>query len=335
MAASTPSYVPSVFQPPQRYTLFPLQYPKLFDHYKLQLASFWTADEVDFSKDREHWDNQLTDNERMFIKHVLAFFAGTDSIVALNIMDNFSKEVTILEAQIGYTFQAMMEGIHSEVYSLMIETYISDADEKRRIFDSMRTIPSVSLKMAWAEKWALNREDAPFPCRLVAFSIVEGLFFSGAFCAIYWMKQRNLLPGLTKSNEFIARDEGMHTEFACILYGMLADEDRLSQADVHGMFEDAVAVEKEFITASIPCRLVGMNADLMSTYIEFVADVLLRNLGYEALYQSKNPFAFMDMIGMAGRSNFFEERGSQYQRADVLNRDKQIVYDVDEEEEEF
>lgn len=311
---------------PQRYTLYPLVHPDIFALYKRQLASFWTAEEIDFSKDREQWNTQLSDNDRRFLKHVLAFFAGTDSIVALNIMDNFSKEVQVLEAQIAYGFQAAMEGIHSEVYSMMIETYISDPEEKDALFHRMGDIRSVLLKMRWAEKWALNEEDTPFAYRLLAFVIVEGLFFSGAFCSIYWIKQRNLLPGLTKSNEFIARDEGMHTEFACLLYSKLVHT-RLDQPRVHDMFRDAVEVEKEFINESIPCKLIGMNAELMATYIEYVADMLLEKLGYDHMFGAKNPFPFMDLIGLLGRSNFFEERVSLYQRSDVLNENPNLNYD--------
>ena len=293
--------------------------------YKKQLASFWTPEEIDFSKDREQWHNLLSDGERHFIKHVLAFFAGTDSIVSLNIMNNFGKEVQILEAQLTYAYQTMIEGIHGEVYSMMIDTYISDETEKMDMFRNMGNYPSVLMKMDWAKKWAFDSEDAPFADRLVAFAIVEGLYFSGAFCAIYWLKQRNLLPGLTKSNEFIARDEGMHTEFACLLYSKLRHT-RLDQSKVHAIFEDAVKVEKEFINESIPCRLIGMNADLMATYIEYVADMLLDRLGYERMFNAHNPFPFMEMIGLLGRSNFFEERVSLYQRADVLNENQELNY---------
>jgi ribonucleoside-diphosphate reductase beta chain len=312
----------------QRHTLYPIQHMDIWDLYKKQLASFWTADEIDFSKDREEWDTALSDNERRFVKHVLAFFAGTNTIVALNLMDNFCKEVQVLEAQIAYTYQAMTEGIHSEVYSMMIDVYIKDPAEKAALFRNMGDVQSVLKKMAWAESWALNDHSAPFSHRLVAFAIVEGLFFSGAFCAIYWLKTRNLLPGLTKSNEFIARDEGMHTEFACVLYGKL-EHTKMTEPEVHSMFRDAVVVEKEFITESIPCRLIGMNAELMSTYIEHVADRLLMRLGYTPLYGSPNPFPFMDLIGMVGRSNFFEERVSLYQRANVMNNgaNDDLTYD--------
>jgi ribonucleotide reductase beta subunit family protein with ferritin-like domain len=302
----------------QRLTVYPLVHMDIWQHYKRQLASFWTPEEVDFSKDREHWLHRLTDDERHFIKSVLAFFAGSDTVVSLNLMQNFCQEVKVIEAQIVYTYQAMMENVHAEVYSLMIDTYIQDAAEKARMFEELGGMASVTLKVEWAKRWA--GAARPFAHRLVAFAIVEGVFFSGAFCAIYWIKQRGLLPGLTKSNEFIARDEGQHTDFACLLYSRMTAT-RMSQEEAHAMFRDAVAVEKEFILESIPCRMVGMNSELMAQYIEYVADGVLAKLGYPALYGTANPFGFMDLIGMGGRSKFFEERVSLYQRADVLNTD--------------
>lgn len=306
----------------QRLTVFPILHEDVWAMYKLQLASFWTANEVDFSRDRTDWQERLTDDERHFIKHILAFFASSDSLIMLNLMDNFTKEVRVLEAQIAYTYQAAMENIHGEVYSLMIESYITDPVEKAEVFGALGGFPSVRKKVAWAAKWGMSGSVAsPFATRLVAFSVVEGLFFSGAFCALYWIKSRNLLPGLTKSNEFIARDEGMHCDFACLLYSKIRFT-RLDERECHDMFREAVDIEREFINESIPCRLIGMNAQLMVEYIESVADNLLVKLGYQKLYQSRNPFPFMDLIGMVGRSNFFEERGSLYQRADVLANDQ-------------
>jgi ribonucleoside-diphosphate reductase subunit M2 len=310
----------------QRRSMYPIENHDLWSLYKQQQASYWTAEEIDFSKDREQWNTLLTDPERLFIKSILAFFAGADSVVSLNLMNNFCKEVDIMEAQVCYTFQAAMETIHSEVYSIMIDTYIHDNDEKESLLMGIDSLPCVAQKVDWAQKWSLDddvvqRPDT-FPRRLLAFCIVEGLFFSGAFCAIYWIKQRNLLPGLTKSNEFIARDEGMHTQFACVMYGRLKPEHRLSQADVHAMFMDAMSIETSFITESIPCGLIGMNARLMKQYIEYVADGLLVALGYDRLFGSANPFPFMDLIGLNGRSNFFEERVSQYQKAGVLDSSK-------------
>jgi ribonucleotide reductase beta subunit family protein with ferritin-like domain len=302
----------------QRFTMYPIAHHDLWLMYKRQMACFWTAEEIDFSKDRDHWNNRLNDDERFFLKNVLAFFAASDSVVSLNLMDRFCAEVHVLEAQVAYTYQAMIENVHAEVYSIMIDTYIQDPSEKDALFRNLGGVASVKRKVAWAQKWASS--TAPFARRLLAFAVVEGLFFSGAFCAIYWIKQRNLLPGLTKSNEFIARDEGQHTEFACLLYCKL-EESRMSEQDVHSVFREAVAIEKEFIIESIPCRLVGMNAASMSQYIEYVADGILSRLGYSTIYGSANPFPFMELIGMSGRSNFFEERVSHYQRADVLNID--------------
>jgi ribonucleotide reductase beta subunit family protein with ferritin-like domain len=309
----------------QRLTVYPIEHHDVWRAYKTQLASFWTPEEVDFSKDREQWITKLTDDERWFLRSILAFFAASDSVVSLNLMDNFCREVRMIEAQVAYTYQAMMENVHAEVYSIMIDTYVQDVDEKRRMFENLGDVRSVQLKVEWANNWA--KSEAPFANRLVAFAIVEGLFFSGAFCAIYWIKQRNLLPGLTKSNEFIARDEGQHTEFACLLYRKLTTT-RMAQSDVHVVFRDAVAVEKEFIIESIPCRMVGMNSVLMGQYIEYVADGILGMLGYEQLYGTANPFGFMDLIGMGGRSNFFEERVSLYQRAMNLG-DQSSVYTED------
>lgn len=327
-----PSHLPLQ---PQRLTVYPLENADLWQLYKQQLASFWTAEEIDFSRDREHWDNRLTPDERHFFRCILAFFAASDTVVSLNLMNNFCKEVPLLEAQVAYTYQAMIENIHAEVYSMQIDTLISDPADKQAIFERLGDVPSVQQKVAWARKWGLSPDSpdpAPFARRLVAFAIVEGLFFSGCFCAIYWIKQRNLLPGLTKSNEFIARDEGQHTEFACTLYGKLRPEARLPEAEVEALFREAVAIEKEFICESVPCRLIGMNSKLMSQYIEYVADGILRMLGYAPLWNSENPFAFMELCGLTSRVNFFESRPTEYQRADVLNADaadggRHVLYD--------
>ena len=323
MTSSQPE--PSLSAPEQqRLTVYPIRHPDIWRHYKQQLASFWAAEEIDFSKDRDQWNTKLTEDERRFVRGILAFFAASDSVVSLNIMRNFCKEVTILEAQIAYTYQAMMENIHAEVYSIMIDIYVTDPVERDDMFENLGSLPCVRRKVEWAQRWSLNAEGgepASFSRRLLAYAIVEGLFFSGAFCAIYWIKQRNMLPGLTKSNEFIARDEGQHTEFACMMYGKLR-RTRLTEAEAHAIFREAVGVESDFITESIPCRLVGMNSVLMTQYIQYVADGLLGKLGYAPIYGAENPFSFMDLIGMTGRSNFFEERVSMYQRADVLNEDR-------------
>ena len=307
---------------PQRLTILPIIHNDIWKHYKTQLACFWVAQEIDWSKDRDQWNTLLNDNERTFIRSILAFFATSDSVVAMNIMNSFVKDCPVLEAQTCYTYQAAIEGIHAEVYSLAIDVYITDPQERDDMFNNFGNIPSVRHKIEWAQKWSLHGENASasFARRLAAYAIVEGLFFSGAFCAIYWIKQRNLLPGLTKSNEFIARDEGQHTEFACILYNKLTHT-RLPESEAHDIFRDAVAVETEFINESVPCRMIGMNPALMTQYIEYVADGLLSKLGYATIYGSQNPFDFMDYCGMEGRSNFFEERVSLYQRADVLNKD--------------
>jgi ribonucleotide reductase beta subunit family protein with ferritin-like domain len=336
--ASEGSRASALFSTPStaRLSLYPIEHNDIWAAYKQQLACFWTAEEIDFAKDREQWEKDISDKDRTFLKAILAFFAGSDSVVALNIMNNFAQEVDIMEAQVCYAYQAAMEGIHNEVYSIMIDTYIQDPDEKERMFLELGDMPSVRAKVAWAQREASRGSCSPsrslsqlqpqpqtpapadntlLPRRLVSFCIVEGLFFSGAFCAIYWMKQRNLLPGLTKSNEFIARDEGQHTLFACILYRKIAAEHRMPQDQVFELMREAMAIEVEFITASVPCGLIGMNPDLMTQYVQFVADGLLAGLGYDRMFGSKNPFPFMDLIGMNGRSNFFEERVSQYQKA--------------------
>jgi ribonucleoside-diphosphate reductase subunit M2 len=250
----------------------------------------------------------------------LAFFAGSDGIVGINIMENFSKDVKILEAQMAYMFQAAMETIHSQVYSLMIETYIDNREEKYMLFNAIERIPCIAQKAQWALKWTSNNE--PFSKRLVAFAIIEGLFFSGAFCSIYWLKERGILPGLTKSNEFIARDEGLHTEFACLLYSMI--QYKLNSDTIHKMIEEAVDIEIEFITSSLPVKLIGMNEELMTEYIKYIADWLIVKLGYSKIYNVRNPFSFMNTIGMESRSNFFDERTSTYQKAHVFNSSTEL-----------
>ena len=310
----------------QRYTLHPIKYPKIWDMFNKQRACFWIPSEVDLSKDKPEWI-KLSDDERYFIKNILAFFAGSDGIVGVNILDNFSKDVKILEAQFTYLFQGTMEAIHSEMYSLMIDTYIDNNDEKNKLFDAINQIPCVSKKANWALNWTQESTDKTFAKRLIAFAIMEGLFFSGAFCSIYWIKERNLLPGLTKSNEFIARDERLHTEFACLLYSMIVN--KISQEEVYEMMDEAVVIETEFITESLPVKLIGMNSDLMTKYIKYVADWLLTNLGYNKKYNVKNPFTFMNTIGMESRSNFFDERSSTYQKAHSSNQ-LQILVETDD-----
>jgi len=296
----------------KRLTIHPIKYENIWALYKKQQKCFWTAEEIDFSKDGKDWKN-LKVEEKHFIKYVLAFFAASDTIVNINLLDRFLKEVKILEAQVGYTFQAMMENVHSEVYSLMIDTYIKDAKEKTFLLNAVENIDCVNEKAQWAFKWI--ESDDNFAKRLLAFAIVEGVFFSGSFCAIYWLKERNLMPGLTLSNEFIARDEGMHVEYACLLYSML--KNKLDVETVNEIMTEAVEIETKFITESLPCKLIGMNADNMIEYIKYVSDRLLLDLGYPKIYNASNPFDFMENISLEGKTNFFESRVSQYKKADL------------------
>jgi ribonucleotide reductase beta subunit family protein with ferritin-like domain len=298
-----------------RYVLFPLKYNKIFGLYKKALASFWTVEEVDLSKDANDW-NKLNENEQHFIKNILAFFAGSDGIVLENLGVRFMQDVKIPEATCFYGFQIAMENIHSEMYSLLIDTYIKDTQEKNFLFNAIDNIPCVAKKAKWAIKW-INDDTSDFTKRLIAFAAIEGIFFSGSFCAIFWLKKRGLMPGLTSSNELISRDEGMHTDFAVAIYELI--EKKLDFETIKEIITEAVQIEKEFINDSIPCRLIGMNSDLMSQYIEFVADRLVMQLGYEKIYNSKNPFDFMEMISLEGKTNFFEKRVMDYSKANVGN----------------
>ena len=297
----------------QRYVLFPIQYNELFHLYKKALASFWTVEEIDLSKDMNDW-NKLKPEEQHFIKNILAFFAGSDGIVLENLGVRFMNDIKIPEASCFYGFQIAMENIHSEMYSLLIDTYIKDKTEKTRLFNAIDTIPSVGKKAEWAIKW-INDPNSSFAKRVVAFAVVEGIFFSGSFCSIFWLKKRGLMSGLTSSNELISRDEGMHTEFAVAIYSLL--EHKLSFDTIKEIIEDAVKIEKEFIIDSIPCKLIGMNSDLMSEYIEYVADRLSLQLGYEKIYGASNPFDFMEMISLEGKTNFFEKRVMDYSKANI------------------
>lgn len=276
---------PLLIENPNRFVLFPIEHQAVWDMYKKAMASFWTAEEIDLSKDRKDWE-MLTQNEQHFIKHILAFFAASDGIVNENLAMNFMKEVQWAEARCFYGFQIAMENIHSEVYSLLIDTYIKDLTEKAKLLNAIETIPCVKRKADWAIHW-MQSEDADFASRLMAFAAVEGIFFSGAFCAIFWLKERGIMPGLTTSNEFISRDEGMHTEFACLLYGYL--QHKLSKTKAHKMIREAVKCEKEFITEALSCSLIGMNAKMMSQYLEYVADRLLVQLGYPKIWNATNP----------------------------------------------
>jgi ribonucleoside-diphosphate reductase beta chain len=296
-----------------RYTLFPIGYNGLFNLYKKALASFWTVEEIDLSKDMNDWSSLKAD-EQHFIKNILAFFAGSDGIVLENLAVRFMNDIKIPEATCFYGFQIAMENIHSEMYSLLIDTYIKDNTEKTRLFNAIDTIPSVGKKADWAIKW-INDKDSTFAKRVIAFAVVEGIFFSGSFCSIFWLKKRGLMSGLTSSNELISRDEGMHTDFAVAIYSLL--ENKLDFGTIKEIIQDAVEIEKEFIIDSIPCRLIGMNSELMSQYIEFVADRLCLQLGYSKIYGVSNPFDFMEMISLEGKTNFFEKRVMDYSKANI------------------
>ena len=305
-----------------RFVIFPIKHDDLWKKYKNHIAVFWTPEEIDLSKDMKDWE-KLNDNERHFIKNILGFFAGSDGIVMENLATRFTREVQWPEAKFFYACQNLMEAIHSETYSLLIDTYITDKQEKHDILHAIQTIPCVQKKAEWAMNW-IDSPEADFATRLIGFAAVEGIFFSGAFCAIFWLKQRGLMPGLTLSNEFIARDEGLHTDFACALYGRIAN--RLTKQKVYKIIREAVKIEKFFITKSIPCEMIGMNAKLMSQYIEFVADRLLLQLGYPKAYNAQNPFDFMERISLENKDNFFEKRTSTYAMAGIGKDQKEMSF---------
>lgn len=313
-----------------RFSLFPIEHDDLWSMYKQHVASFWTADEIDLSSDLSDWQEKLNDNERHFISMVLAFFAGADGIVVENLAERFCREVTVAEARCFYGFQMAMESIHQETYCLLIDTYISDPKDRDMLFKAHTRVPSVERKARWSQQYIGSKSS--FAERLVAFAAVEGIFFSGAFCAIFWLKKRGLMPGLTFSNELISRDEGLHCSFACKLYSKL--ERKLSESEIQRIIGEAVNVEKGFICDALPVSLIGMNAVLMSEYIEFVADRLLQDLGYRPMFGSKNPFEWMDMISLEGKTNFFEKRVAEYQKSGVmasLNNyaGKSLTFDAD------
>jgi len=305
---------PLLKENPNRWVLFPIQYPELFEMYKKHEASFWTAEEIDLAQDSKDWET-LNEGEQHFIKHVLAFFAASDGIVLENLSGRFSCEIQVPEARAFYGFQIAMENIHSETYSLLIEQYIKDPDEKSKVLNAIHTMPAVEEKAQWAVSW-MNGDNS-FAERIVAFAAVEGILFSGSFCAIYWLKKRGLMPGLTFSNELISRDEGLHAEFACLLYSML--QNKLPDSVVHDIVRGAVTAERKFITEALPCDLIGMNNELMTKYIEFVADRLLSSLGHPKIFNSSNPFDWMELISLQGKTNFFEKRVGEYQKAGVMN----------------
>ena len=318
---------PILEENPNRFVLFPITHDDIWAFYKKSEASFWTAEEIDLSQDLSDWSNKLNDNERHFIKHVLAFFAASDGIVNENLAENFVNEVQYTEAKFFYGFQIMMENIHSETYSLLIDTYINDPKEKDYLFNAIENLECVKKKADWALRWI---DNGSFQERLVAFAAVEGIFFSGSFCSIFWLKKRGLMPGLSFSNELISRDEGMHCDFACLLYNDHVQQ-KLDPEVIRKIITDAVAIEKEFVSDAIPVNLIGMNADMMCQYIEFVADRLLGALQQPKIYNAENPFPWMDLISLQGKTNFFEKRVGDYQKSGVMtDRDKQ-VFSLDED----
>ncbi|MEN9744124.1 MAG: hypothetical protein RLZZ65_1929 [Bacteroidota bacterium] len=310
-----------------RFVLFPIQHDDIWSFYKKAEASFWTAEEIDLSPDIIDWESKLNDDERHFIKHVLAFFAASDGIVNENLAEHFLNEVQYTEAKFFYGFQVTMENIHSETYSLLIDTYIKDTKEKNYLFNAIDTVDCVRKKADWALRWI---DQGSFAERLVAFAAVEGIFFSGSFCSIFWLKKRGLMPGLSFSNELISRDEGLHCDFACLLYTQHL-VNKLPKEKVREIITNAVEIEKEFVTDALPVKLIGMNSDLMGQYIEFVADRLLVELGNERVYNATNPFDFMDMISIQGKTNFFEKRVGEYQKAGVLAGKENQTFSLDED----
>ena len=311
-----------------RFVIFPIKHHDIWEWYKKMEASFWTAEEIDLSQDLNDWNNKLSDDEKYFIKHILAFFAASDGIVNENLAENFVNEVQYAEAKFFYGFQIMMENIHSETYSLLIDTYVKDEAEKDQLFNALEVFPAIKKKADWALKWI---DSDSFAERLIAFAAVEGIFFSGAFCSIYWLKKRGLMPGLTFSNELISRDEGVHCDFAVHLHNHHL-VNKVPKERIRTIIVDALNIEREFITESLPVSLIGMNAKLMTQYLEFVADRLLVELGCEREYNTANPFDFMDMISLQGKTNFFEKKVAEYQKAGVMNTDveaQKITFDAD------
>ncbi|KAG5276613.1 hypothetical protein AALO_G00107670 [Alosa alosa] len=306
---------PLLKENPRRFVIFPIKYHDIWQMYKKAEASFWTAEEVDLSKDLSHWES-LKDEERHFISHVLAFFAASDGIVNENLVERFTQEVQVTEARCFYGFQIAMENIHSEMYSLLIDTYIKDHKQREYLFNAIETLPCVKKKADWALNWIGNK-NAEFGERVVAFAAVEGIFFSGSFASIFWLKKRGLMPGLTFSNELISRDEGLHCDFACLMFKHLLNKP--SHETVKNIIMNAVEIEQEFLTEALPVKLIGMNCDMMRIYIEFVADRLMLELGFDKIYRSENPFDFMENISLEGKTNFFEKRVGEYQKMGVMS----------------
>ena len=323
-----PAFEPILEENKNRFVIFPIEHHDIWEWYKKCEASFWTAEEIDLSEDLNDWKSKLSDDEKYFIKHILAFFAASDGIVNENLAENFVNEVQYSEAKFLYGFQIMMENIHSETYSLLIDTYVKDPKEKDSLFNAIETFPAIKKKADWALKWI---ESDSFAERLIAFAAVEGIFFSGAFCSIFWLKKRGLMPGLSFSNELISRDEGVHCDFAVHLHNKHL-VNKVSSKRIKEILLDALNIEREFITESLPISLIGMNSKLMTQYLEFVTDRLLVELNCEKEYNVTNPFDFMDMISLQGKTNFFEKRVSEYQKAGVLNNDtKSADFSIDED----
>ena len=316
---------PLLIEDPNRFVLFPIKHNDIWQYYKKAEASFWTAEEIDLSQDANDWENRLNDGERHFISHVLAFFAASDGIVNENLAVNFLSEVQYAEAKCFYGFQIMMENIHSETYSLLIDTYIKNPVEKDKMLRAVDTIPCVKKKADWALRWI---ENGNFAERLIAFAAVEGIFFSGSFCSIFWLKKRGLMPGLSFSNELISRDEGLHCDFACMLYTDHI-QNQLNPQDIYDIILDAVEIEKEFVSDALPVSLIGMNSAMMCEYIEFVADRLLIALGLQKQFNASNPFDFMEMISLQGKTNFFEKRVAEYQKSGVMSEKESMAFSMD------
>ncbi|XP_037046993.1 ribonucleoside-diphosphate reductase subunit M2 isoform X2 [Bradysia coprophila] len=321
-----PQLEPLLRENPRRFVIFPIQYEDVWQMYKKAEASFWTVEEVDLSKDTVDWENKLNENERKFISHVLAFFAASDGIVNENLVERFSQEVQITEARCFYGFQIAMENVHSEMYSILIDTLIKDKNERDYLFNAIETLPCVKKKADWALQW-IGSKTANFGERIIAFAAVEGIFFSGSFASIFWLKKRGLMPGLTFSNELISRDEGLHCDFACLMFKHL--QQKPTDERIIEIIREAVKIEQEFLSIALPVSMLGMNCGLMCEYIEFVADRLLNELNVEKIYNTKNPFSFMELISLEGKTNFFEKKVGEYQKQGVMANNSDSVFTLD------
>jgi len=321
-----PQLEPLLRENPRRFVIFPIQYEDVWQMYKKAEASFWTVEEVDLSKDTVDWDNKLNENERKFISHVLAFFAASDGIVNENLVERFSQEVQITEARCFYGFQIAMENVHSEMYSILIDTLIKDKAQREYLFNAIETLPCVKKKADWALQW-IGSKTANFGERIIAFAAVEGIFFSGSFASIFWLKKRGLMPGLTFSNELISRDEGLHCDFACLMFKHL--QQKPTDERIIEIIREAVKIEQEFLSIALPVSMLGMNCGLMCEYIEFVADRLLSELNVEKIYHTKNPFSFMELISLEGKTNFFEKKVGEYQKQGVMANTSDSVFTLD------